>query len=219
MSGGRFITIEGGDGTGKSTQLRLLAEWLESLGLAVLHTREPGGSDGAEAIRKLLVTGDRDRWTPWSEALLHFAARVDHVERTIKPALEAGKWVISDRFYDSTLAYQGAAQGLGVEKIDQLRRLVMEDFEPDLTLILDLESDKGLERARTRAEDTFTREGRYERMGVEFQHRLHTAYRELAEREPDRCVLIPAQGKEGDVAERIRHEVTERLGPGEDDDG
>lgn len=211
MARGRFITIEGGDGTGKSTQLHLLVEWLESKGISVLQTREPGGSEGAEAIRELLVTGDRERWTPWSEALLHFAARIDHVERTIKPALADGKWVVSDRFFDSTLAYQGGAQGLGIDKIDELRQLVMNDFRPDLTLILELDAEEGLERARVRAEDSFAREGRYERMGSAFQERLLNAYRELAAREPDRCVLISASGKEGAVAERICEVVKDRL--------
>ncbi|MFO0291895.1 MAG: dTMP kinase, partial [Rhodospirillales bacterium] len=134
---GRFVTFEGGEGAGKSTQLRFLAEWLEAQGLAVVTTREPGGTPGAERIRKLLVEGDADAWIPTTEALLHYAARVEHVERVVRPALAAGRWVLSDRFADSTMAYQGYGHRLGPARIAALHRAALGGFKPDLTLVLD----------------------------------------------------------------------------------
>src|SRR3954470_24313253 len=133
---GRFISFEGGEGAGKSTQARLLRTQLEARGHSVLLTREPGGSPGAEEIRKLLVEGDRDRWTPLAETLLFLAARADHVARAIEPALAAGTWVISDRFADSTFVYQGIARGLGIEMVRRLQQAAIGDFAPDLTIIL-----------------------------------------------------------------------------------
>jgi dTMP kinase len=145
---GRFITLEGGEGAGKSTQIRRLAAKLEAKGHAVVTTREPGGAPGAEAIRELLVEGDTGRWTARTEALLHFAAREEHLARTIRPALGRGDWVISDRFVDSTMAYQGVAQGLGPEIIGKLRALVVGDDRPELTLVLDLAPEIGPARAK-----------------------------------------------------------------------
>src|SRR3954466_1825960 len=141
---GRFITLEGGEGTGKSTQIKRLAASLEQRGIKVLATREPGGSPGAEQIRKLMVEGEPGRWDAVTETLLAYAARADHVARTIGPALVAGSWVISDRFSDSTFAYQGAGRGLDRETIRRIDSVVLDDFQPDLTLILDMDVKRGL---------------------------------------------------------------------------
>src|SRR6478735_11095945 len=144
---GRFITLEGGEGTGKSTQIKRLAAALQAKGIAVLATREPGGSPGAEQIRKLMVEGEPGRWNAITETLLAYAARADHVARTIGPALTEGRWVICDRFSDSTFAYQGVGRGLDRETIRRIDSAVLDDFAPDLTLILDLDTKLGLTRA------------------------------------------------------------------------
>jgi dTMP kinase len=205
---GKFITLEGGEGTGKSTQIRRLAERLRDRGLEVVTTREPGGSQGAEEIRKLLVEGAVGRWTPLTEALLLFAARSDHLARTINPARARGAWVISDRFADSTRAYQSGAQGVGREAVRTLRDMVVGDDGPDLTLILDLPVEEGLRRALARGGD----ETRYERMGLAFHHALRAAYLEIAAEEPKRCMVIDATGTESDVAARLYAAVSDRLG-------
>jgi dTMP kinase len=206
----RFITLEGGEGAGKSTHLKRLGESLRATGETVVLTREPGGSPGAEQIRGLLVGGAVDRWEPMTEALLHYAARRDHVERTIQPALEAGSWVISDRFADSTMAYQGYAQGVPREQIEALHRVVLGDFSPALTLILDISVEEGLIRARARSGGAG--EDRYERMGQEFHERLRAGYLDIAVREPDRCVIIDASRPVDLVAAAIQAAIRERLG-------
>ena len=185
---GCFVTFEGGEGGGKSTNLRMLARALRAAGHSVLTTREPGGSDGAEEIRRLLVEGPTDRWDAVSEALLHYAARRDHVLRLIRPALERGDWVIADRFIDSTMAYQGYGHGLGREKIEALQSLAIGLLKPDLTLILDLPVEAGLARAGSRGDN----ETRYERMANGFHQRLRDGFLDIAMREPDRCVVIDA---------------------------
>jgi dTMP kinase len=205
---GKFITIEGGEGTGKSTQVRLLAKGLEAAGVDVDVTREPGGSPGAEEIRMLLVTGGTGRWSPLTEALLHYAARREHLDNTVLPALEAGRWVISDRFADSTMAYQGYGHGLGREVVSDLHRLVVGDFAADLTLVLDLPVELGLSRARDRADG----EDRYERMGTAFHGRLREGFLEIAAREPRRCAVIEATGSVEQVRDAVREAVRERLG-------
>lgn len=184
-----FVTLEGGEGSGKSTQAKLLADALAARGVASVLTREPGGSTEAEAIRALLVNGDPDRWDPMSEALLLFAARREHLRRTIRPALAAGRWVICDRFGDSTVAYQGYAHGLGAEVIDRLAAITVEGFAPDLTLILDLPVEVGLERAKGREPG---REDRFERMGAEFHRRLRDGFLDIARKDPGRCKVIDA---------------------------
>jgi dTMP kinase len=209
MAGGKFITIEGGEGAGKSTQIKLLADWLRERGIAVTVTREPGGSPGAEAIRKLLVEGSADKWDGHTEALLHFAARRDHLRRTVWPALERGEWVISDRFADSTKAYQGYGHGLPLETIDRLYAIAVGDFRPDLTLILDLPVDLGLSRAARRA----GAETRYESMKIEFHHRLRDGFRAIAAAEPQRCVMIDASGTLEAVQAAIRMALIQRLRP------
>ena len=185
----RFITLEGGEGAGKSTQVKRLAAWLEARGIRTLTTREPGGAPGAEAIRNLLVNGEPGLWEPVTEAMLHYAARRDHLARTVWPAMEQGTWVISDRFADSTAVYQGAGQGVSPEILAALHRVAADDFKPDLTLILDVPVEIGLARAAARRG---IGGDRYERMGTPFHERLRAGFRALAEREPERCVLIDA---------------------------
>ena len=208
MSRGHFITIEGGEGAGKSTQARLLCEGLSARGIDVHLTREPGGAPGAEDIRKLLMAGEVGRWDAMSEALLHFAARRENLTKTIQPALEEGRWVVSDRFADSTMAYQGYGQGLGRETVARLYELVIGDFKPALTLILDVPAAEGLERARTQAGG----EDRYERMDVGFHERLRAGFLDIASAEPERCVVIDAGGGIETVRAAVWAAVAERLG-------
>jgi dTMP kinase len=203
----RFITLEGGEGAGKSTQTRLLAAWLAGRGIDVLTTREPGGTPSAEDIRGLLVSGETRRWDPITETLLHYAARREHVVRCIAPALAAGKWVICDRFFDSTLAYQGYGQGVALELIDRIRALAIGEFAPDLTLLLDVGTRTGLARtaARPGAED------RYERMNEDFHLRVRDGFAAIAASEPYRCAVIPADGGVEEVARAIQKAVIERF--------
>lgn len=208
MTRGRFITLEGGEGAGKTTQIRLLTDALSACGIDVVLTREPGGSQGAEEIRALLVSGETGRWGPVTEALLHTAARRDHLERTVWPALDAGRWVICDRFFDSTMAYQGYGLGLGRDLIAALQATALGDFRPDLTLILDLPVETGLARANARRGG----EDRYERMDLEFHRRLRDGFLDIAGREPDRCAVIDAAHPVETVQARILDIVTRRLG-------
>jgi dTMP kinase len=205
---GRFITLEGGEGTGKSTQVARLKNWLESRGLKVVATREPGGSPGAEAIRKLLVEGPVERWDGTTEALLHFAARREHLRSCVWPGLERGDWVVSDRFADSTLAYQGYGHGLGREMFRQLYGLAVGGFRPDLTLILDLPIEIGLERAVARR----GMETRYESLPIEFHARVRAGFLEIAAQDPERCLVIDATGDVDATAAVITRAVSERLG-------
>lgn len=203
----RFISLEGGEGCGKSTQARRLAARLGELGAEVVLTREPGGTPSAEAIRNLLVSGETDRWRPMTEALLHTAARVEHVERVIRPALERGAWVISDRFLDSTRAYQGLTQGLGLERVDSLQKLALGDFRPTITLLLDMAPD----RAAARITGRDGREDRYERMGAAFHARLRDAFHELATLEPERFRVIDCDHPLDEVSDHIWRLVRERF--------
>jgi dTMP kinase len=190
MPRGRFITFEGGEGAGKSTQLRLLDDALRCTGVDTMTTREPGGTPGAEQIRALLVRGASGRWDAMTEALLHYAARRDHLVNRIRPALERGAHVLCDRFADSTMAYQGYGLGLGRDPVEALHRLVVGDFGPDLTLILDLPVAEGLRRAAARGDH----DDRYERLDRAFHERLRQGYLDIARREPARCVVIDAGG-------------------------
>ena len=216
MTRGRFITFEGGEGAGKSTHVRLLADRLRDNGIPVLTTREPGGAPGAEAIRDLLLSHDIDGWDGMTEVLLHFAARREHRLKTIQPALDRGEWVISDRFADSTRAYQGYGQGVAQDVIDQVYGITIGDFAPDLTLILDLPAEHGLKRAKSRGAD----DDRYERMTLEFHRRLREGFLDIARNDPKRCVVIDA-GQDVEIVERnIMTVVRERLldtDPGMDD--
>ena len=205
---GKFITFEGGEGAGKSTQARALADDLRRTGLDVVVTREPGGTPGGEAIRTLLVEGDASRWDPFTEALLHFAARREHVVRLIQPKLAAGSWVISDRFADSTVAYQGAGQGLDDASLTKLRSLVLGDFMPDLTLILDLPTEVGFRRIKASRPDS----SRYERMGADFHERLRRRFLDIARQEPRRCVVVDAAATAEAVQAAIVAAVGQQLG-------
>lgn len=205
---GRFITLEGGEGAGKSTQARLLAGALVQRGADAITTREPGGSPGAEDIRALLVTGEPRRWDPLVETLMMFAARADHVAQTIKPALEKGTHVISDRFTDSTYAYQGAGRGLPRETIRRIEAIAIPDMKPDLTLVLDLPAETGLRRAAERR----TGDTRFEHFDIAFHERLREAFREMVRHHPERYALIDASAGIDDVAAAILRVVETRLG-------
>ena len=205
---GQFITFEGGEGAGKSTQARLLKAALEAREKKVVLTREPGGSEGAEQIRKLLVEGEPERWTPLSETLLFLAARADHVARLIKPALKSGTWVISDRFSDSTFVYQGIARGLGTKTVKRLHKAALGSFAPDLTLVLDLDPAEGLKRASARGGQ---HENRFERFDADFHARLRSAFREIVVENPERCVLIDGGRAAEEVAADVWRAVKERL--------
>lgn len=199
MTRARFITFEGGEGTGKSTQAARLVERLTARGIDVVRTREPGGSPGAEAIRELVVSGTADRWSPRTELLLMYAARSDHLERTIVPALEAGRWVVSDRFADSSRVYQGAAGGADAALIATLDAAVVGARQPDLTLMFDLPFELGLQRAIGRG----AAETRFESKGAAFHARLRAGFQAIAEAHPDRCRLIDASGDPETVAGRV----------------
>ncbi len=205
---GRFITLEGGEGAGKSTQIAHLKNWLEARGRKVVTTREPGGSAGAEMVRKLLVEGPADRWDGMTEALLHFAARRDHLRTTVWPALKRGEWVVSDRFADSTRAYQGYGHGLDLGQLDGLYDIAVGDFRPDLTLILDLPVEVGLSRAAKRRGP----ETRYESLPRSFHDRVRAGFMEIAKHEPDRCAVIDASRDVDSIARDIARTVSERLG-------
>ena len=204
---GRFISIEGGEGTGKSTQVGLLAAALARAGIPVRATREPGGSSGGEAIRRLLLEGDGERWDATSEALLLVAARRDHVTRVIAPALAQGVWVVSDRFADSTMAYQGYGRGLGLQDLVTLHHLALGDFAPDLTVILDLPVEIGLARAAARSAAD-----RFERLDREFHEKLRQGFRQIAADHATRCVLVDASADSQTVHHAVLAAVKQRLG-------
>lgn len=208
MTRGIFITFEGGEGAGKSTQIRRLAERLRAGGRDAVLTREPGGSPGAESIRELLLNGETDRWSPLTEALLMNAARRDHIERVIAPALARGAVVLCDRFADSTRAYQGAGGQVATAVIAQLETAVVGDIRPDLTLIFDLPVAEGLRRALARNGG----EERFEAKGAAFHERLRAAYLDIARAEPERCVVIDATATLDAVEAAILAAVQPRLG-------
>lgn len=205
---GRFIAIEGVDGAGKGVQSRLLRDELEGSGVNVLLTREPGGSPGAEEIRNLLVHGAADRWDAMTELLLIYAARRDHLAKTIMPALQQGRWVISDRFADSSRAFQGIAGGLGLDTVEAVHAQVVGDFAPDLTIVLDLDPEQSLARTVARG----GREDRFEQKGLEYQQQVRRAFLQLAQRSPRTHVLVDAGRTVAEVAHDVLRAVTERLG-------
>ncbi len=207
MRPGRFITFEGGEGAGKSTQAAYLARALRARGHAILATREPGGTPGAERIRALMLEDAGYAWDPLSEALMHFAARREHVEKTIRPALAEGRWVISDRFADSTLAYQGYGAGGPIEAIRAIEPATLGAFRPDLTVILDLDAAAGLARARARAPAG----DRYEKQPLAFHQRLREGFRAIAKNAPERCVVIDAGRDEAAIAAAVLEAVDRRL--------
>jgi dTMP kinase len=207
-SSGRFITLEGGEGAGKSTQVTRLKSWIEARGHTVVATREPGGAPGAEMVRKLLVEGPVERWDGTTEALLHFAARRDHLRSTVWPALKRGAWVISDRFADSTMAYQGYGHGADRKMLGELYDMAVGEFRPDLTLILDLPVEKGLARAAARR----GKETRYESLPVDFHERVRAGFLDIAAADPERCVVIDAAPDIDTIAAAMARAVGERLG-------
>jgi dTMP kinase len=201
----KFITFEGGEGTGKSTQTVLLADYLANCGYEVVLTREPGGSEGAELIRSLLVSGDVARWLPMSEVLLLYAARADHWQKVIMPALKQGSWVICDRFADSTLAYQGYGHGVDLEFMGRLYTDVIGSRQPDWTFIFDLDPEIGVQRALKR----HTSEDRFEHMDMTFHHRLRKGFLDIARKAPERCHLIKADQS----VEAIHQEIVQIIAP------
>ena len=207
MSNGVFISFEGGEGAGKSTQIRRLAERLTADGGDVVLTREPGGSPGAEQIRDLILNGDADRWSPVTETLLMYAARRDHIERVIRPALDRGAIVLCDRFADSTRAYQGAGGHAPLALIKAMEEHVLAGLKPDLTLIFDMPVADGLARAAARGG-----EARFESKGLAFHQRLAEAFLEIALREPERCVVIEAADTIDAVWTDVWDAVSTRLG-------
>ena len=208
MARGRFVSLEGGEGVGKSTQLDALAEALTGRGLTLLVTREPGGSPGAEAIRNLLLEGDETRWNPRAEALLFAAARSDHVEKTIEPALQRGEWVVSDRFLDSSLAYQGEAGGLGIDAVRDLHRFGSQDYLPDRTLVLQLDESEAGARARNRDGHSGDRIGS---RPPSYHAAVDVGFRTMAQREPARVKLIDASGPAATVTARLLYALGELL--------
>jgi dTMP kinase len=207
MAAGLFITLEGGEGAGKSTLIKGLAARLEGLGRGVALTREPGGTAGAETIRSLLVTGDAERWTPLSELCLFYAARQDHLERLIRPALADGKVVLCDRFADSTRAYQGQAGGAGRAAVEALDHLIVGDTQPNLTLILDIDPNIGLKRAAERRGN----EDRFEGKALAFHTALRQAYLEIARENPLRCAVLDATLDPKSILEAAWSHIQERL--------
>ena len=205
-SPGRFITLEGGEGAGKSSQIQVVKDYLEARGIDVVVTREPGGTPGGQEIRNLLVSGDKDKWSPLSETLLILADRAAHLERVIRPALADGKYVVCDRFFDSTRAYQGIAGGLGLEVIHNLQQPVLGTTLPDVTLLLDIDPEKGLSRAQERGGDL-----RFESKTLAYHQTLRQAFLDFAKQEPERMVVIDADRDIEAVSTDIITVLGERL--------
>ena len=190
-----FITFEGGDGSGKSTQVNLLKDYLDNLNFETIKTREPGGTPSAEILRDLLTTGEVEKWTPMSEALLMWASRYEHLIQVIEPALNSGKNVICDRFYDSTYAYQGVAHNLGIDKMEKLKKLIIGDIEPDVTFVLDIDPKVGLKRSLDRS----NQENRFESYNIDFHNKIRSAFLEIAKKNKNRCVVIDASLNEQEI--------------------
>jgi len=206
LSRGRFISLEGGEGVGKSTQLAALAEALAAQGIEVVVTREPGGSEGAERIRELLLTGSEERWSAEAEALLFAAARADHVDKIIRPAIVAGKWVLSDRFVDSSLAYQGGAGGLGIDTVRAINAFGIGGLFPDRTLVLALA--EGGARARERDNEGSDRIGG---RPATYHQKVDLAFRQIASEEPERVRIIDAAGSPAEVTGRLLDALADLL--------
>ena len=202
-----FITFEGGEGSGKSTQIDLLNNFLALKGVDVLSTREPGGTPSAEVIRDLVIKGDTNRWLPMTESLLMWASRYEHVETLIKPSLNAGKWVLCDRFYHSTYAYQGIGHDLGLESMKSIKKLVIGDIRPDLVFLLDIDPIKGIKRTKNRNSD----EDRFENMDLTFHSDLRDAFLMLSKEEVDRFVVIDAELDIKEISKIISGEVLKRF--------
>ena len=207
MTIGKFITFEGGEGAGKTTQAKMLCEALEGAGIETLLTREPGGTFGAEAIRNLVLEGTSDRWSGMTELLLMYAARLDHMEKLIKPALERGVWVISDRFADSSLAYQGYARGLGAEKVKAVHAAVMDGFEPNLTILFDIDPILAQKRVETRGEDL----SRFDAESIAFHNTLREAFLNIAEENSERIFTVDAAASRDSVQTRILFAISQKY--------
>ena len=209
-----FITFEGGEGSGKSTQIKLLADYLVQQGLVPLITKEPGGTPLGQELRRLLVTGDKDKMDAATEALLFFADRRIHLSSKVWPAMERGEWVLSDRFADSSVAYQyyGHNKRLSMEDLDNLYKIAAGDFKPDLTLILDIDPEIGLKRSFTRNAMAVEQEVRFENIDISFHQRLRQGYLEIAKSEPERCVVLDANKTIEELHQDIIKVVSERLG-------
>ena len=205
---GRFISFEGGEGVGKSTQIHTLAEFLKGEGHKVIVTREPGGTDGGEAIRNLVLEGSTDKWDAMTELLLIYAARRDHVIRVVKPALQRGEWVLCDRYADSSIVYQGVVQGLGAETVRRLHRLALGNFWPDMTILLDMDANEGLSRADKRDADASYR---FERMGAAFHDKVREAFLNLADDDKARFAVVHAAAEVETVSANIQASVDARL--------
>lgn len=200
---GYFITFEGGEGAGKTTQIQLLVDHLRLKGVDVVQTREPGGTEGASEIRNLIVTGDVKRWEPLSEVFLLMAARVDHWYKVIKPALEAGKWVVCDRFMDSTIAYQGYGHGVNISFLEDLYKKSLPHSVPNRTYVFTIDPKKGLDRSFTRLNE----ELRFEKMELSFHERLHFGFLEIARKNSNRCLVLDANGEIKTIHKNIVYDL------------
>ncbi|MEP1230586.1 MAG: dTMP kinase [Litorimonas sp.] len=207
QNSGQFITLEGGEGAGKTTQAKMLSKALEGAGVPTLLTREPGGTKGAEAIRDLVLGGSSDRWSGMTELLLMYAARVDHVEKIIRPALERGVWVISDRFSDSSMAYQGYARGIGLDRVRDVHEAIMNGFEPNLTILFDMDPVMAQKRVELRGEDLT----RFDAESLEFHKVLRTGFKEIADMNPDRIKLIDADAPLQTVHTQMLFTITQKY--------
>ena len=216
MRKGLFITFEGGEGAGKTTQIKAIAEWLNNQGIEVVSTREPGGTPEAEKLRDLLVKRDGGNWTAEAEVLLFFAARHMHVTDVIKPALEKGKVVICDRFTDSTRAYQAYGHGQDLQFINKVNDLVLQGFEPDLTFILDIPAKDGLARSERRqseiGSDDAASEDRFEKLDIAFHEKLRQGFLDIAQNDPDRCFVIDALQKPDEITNRLQSLISKEGG-------
>mgnify|MGYP000009423014 FL=1 len=213
---GRFITFEGGEGTGKSTQLRLLAEYLERVGVTNVMSKEPGGTEIGQELRRILVTGDKDKFDAVTECLLYYADRRIHLTSKVWPALEKGSWVLSDRFADSTVAYQyyGYDKKVPYETLESLYKIAVGGFKPDLTLIFDLDPKIGLARSFKKAEGMAVKETRHESRGLAFHERMRRGFLEIAAKEPERCIVVDADKSIEALHREVVKIVTERFGLG-----
>lgn len=211
---GRFVTFEGGEGTGKSTQLRLLADYLRTKGINAVATKEPGGTPTGQELRRILVTGDKDKFDATAEALLYFADRHIHMTQKVWPEMEQGAWVLSDRFADSTVAYQyyGYDKRVSKENLDCLYNIAVGDFKPDLTVILDIDPEIGLARSFKKADGMNVKELRFEGRELAFHQRLRRGFLEIAEQEPQRCIVLDADKSIEALHEEIVKVITERFG-------
>ncbi|MEC9414791.1 MAG: dTMP kinase [Pseudomonadota bacterium] len=198
-----FITFEGGDGSGKSTQVDILYNYFINLGIDVVKTREPGGTASAEILRDLLTKGDIKKWTPMSEALLMWASRFEHLTNFIRPELDSKKVVICDRFYDSTYAYQGVAHGLGLSNMIELKKLIIGDIEPTITFILDIDPEIGLKRTSNRGD----KENRFENYDLDFHNKIRQAFLKIADSEKERCIIINAELSEKEISKIIKNRI------------